>query len=49
MENFTWEWISKAIEEDIGIPIVSITYDGTVTRRNEILAPYIHFLRQTIN
>jgi predicted nucleotide-binding protein (sugar kinase/HSP70/actin superfamily) len=40
------ESIFKKVEEDIEIPIVSITYDGTATRRNEILAPYIHYLKQ---
>ena len=42
------ESIFKKVEKDIGIPIVSITYDGTTTRRNDILAPYIHYLKQTI-
>jgi len=26
----------------IGIPIVSIVYDGTTENRNDILAPYMH-------
>jgi predicted nucleotide-binding protein (sugar kinase/HSP70/actin superfamily) len=42
------ESIFKKVEKDIGIPIVSITYDGTTTRRNDILAPYIHYLKQSI-
>jgi predicted CoA-substrate-specific enzyme activase len=42
------ESIFKKVEKDIGIPIISITYDGTTTRRNDILAPYIHYLKQTI-
>jgi predicted nucleotide-binding protein (sugar kinase/HSP70/actin superfamily) len=42
------ESIFKKVEKDIGKPIVSITYDGTTTKRNDILAPYIHYLRQTV-
>ena len=41
------ESIFKKVEDDIGIPIISITYDGTTTRRNDILAPYIHYLKQS--
>jgi hypothetical protein len=41
--------ISKAIyqkvEQDIGIPIVSITYDGTQADKNRVLRPYLHFLK----
>jgi predicted CoA-substrate-specific enzyme activase len=40
------EAIFKKVERDINIPIVSITYDGTTTPRNFILAPYLHYLRQ---
>jgi len=42
------ESIFKKVEKDIDIPIISITYDGTTTRRNDILAPYIHYLKQAI-
>ncbi len=38
------ESLFKKIEKDIGIPIVSIIYDGTATRRNEVLAPYLHYI-----
>ena len=38
------ESIFKAVEKDIGIPIVSIIYDGTTTDRNDILAPYLHYI-----
>ena len=41
------ESIFKKVEKEIGIPIVSVTYDGTTAQRNHILAPYIHYLRQT--
>ena len=42
------ESIFDKIEKDIGIPIVSVIYDGTMTKRNEILAPYLHFINKGI-
>jgi predicted CoA-substrate-specific enzyme activase len=33
-----------AVEQDIGIPIVSIVYDGTTTNKNELLTPYLHYI-----
>jgi len=39
------ESIFKKVEQDIGIPIVSLIYDGTTTRQNELLAPYLHYIR----
>ena len=38
------ESIFEKVEKDIGIPIVSIIYDGTTANRNEVLAPYLHFI-----
>ena len=38
------EALFKTIEKDIGIPIVSLMYDGTTGRRNESLAPYLHYI-----
>ncbi len=38
------EAIYKKVEKDLGIPIVSITYDGTQTDKNKVLEPYLHFL-----
>ncbi|KAA3612648.1 MAG: hypothetical protein DWQ05_18535 [Calditrichaeota bacterium] len=35
----------NAIEKDIGIPIISITYDGTSSKRNDMLKPYLHFIK----
>jgi predicted CoA-substrate-specific enzyme activase len=43
------EAIFKKVEADIGIPIVSITYDGTRGDQNQILRPYLHFLHQERN
>jgi predicted CoA-substrate-specific enzyme activase len=34
----------RRLEKDIGIPIVSITYDGTPADHGGILAPYLHYL-----
>jgi predicted nucleotide-binding protein (sugar kinase/HSP70/actin superfamily) len=39
------ESLFKTIEKDIGIPIVSIIYDGTTAEKNELLAPYMHYIR----
>ncbi|MFH1320698.1 MAG: acyl-CoA dehydratase activase-related protein, partial [Bacteroidota bacterium] len=39
------ESIFKKVESDIGIPIVSITYDGTKTFQNDILDPYLYYFR----
>lgn len=41
------ESMFKAIEKDIGIPIVSVTYDGTGAKRNEVLAPYVHYVLES--
>ena len=38
------EALFKTLEKDIGIPIVSLTYDGTTGRLNESLAPYLHYI-----
>ena len=38
------EALFKTIENDIGIPIVSLMYDGTTGQRNESLAPYLHYI-----
>ncbi len=39
------EAIYKKLENDLGIPIVSITYDGTTADKNRVLKPYVHFLK----
>ncbi len=38
------EAIYKKVEKDLGIPIVSIAYDGTTTDKNKALEPYLYFL-----
>ena len=38
------EALFKTVEKDIGIPIVSLMYDGTTGERNESLAPYLHYI-----
>jgi predicted nucleotide-binding protein (sugar kinase/HSP70/actin superfamily) len=42
------EAIYKKVEKDIGIPIVSITYDGTRADKNKVLNPYLYFLHQAV-
>jgi predicted CoA-substrate-specific enzyme activase len=41
------EALFKTIEKDIGIPIVSLMYDGTTMQRNESLAPYLHYISRS--
>ena len=42
------ESIFKKLEKDIDIPIISIIYDGTTSKRNEILAPYLHYIKKNV-
>jgi predicted nucleotide-binding protein (sugar kinase/HSP70/actin superfamily) len=39
------EAIYKKVEKEIGISIVSITYDGTQEDKNKVLNPYLYFLK----
>jgi hypothetical protein len=38
------EAMAKEIEKKTGVPIVSITYDGTSTNKNEAVIPYLTYL-----
>jgi len=38
------EAMAKEIEKNTGVPIVSITYDGTESNKNEVIIPYLKFL-----
>lgn len=40
------EAMRNRIEQLTGIPVVSITYDGTGGSKNELIAPYLRFPRQ---
>jgi predicted CoA-substrate-specific enzyme activase len=40
------EAMSRDIERITGVPVVSITYDGTGTLRNDVIIPYIVFARK---
>ncbi len=40
------EAIFRKVERDIGVPIVTINYDGTRAPHNDILAPYIHYFQE---
>jgi hypothetical protein len=42
------EAIYKNVEKEIGIPIVSITYDGTQADKNKVVNPYLYFLQKTV-
>jgi hypothetical protein len=38
--------MSKEIENKTGVPVVSITYDGTGGNKNEAIIPYLKFPRK---
>jgi hypothetical protein len=35
--------MGRDIERQTGIPVVSITYDGTGSPKNEVIIPYIQY------
>ena len=41
------EAMSEVIEKNTGVPIVSITYDGTASNKNEAIIPYLRYPRNT--
>ena len=38
------EAMAREIEKKTGVPIVSVTYDGTSTNKNEAVIPYLTYL-----
>ncbi|MEJ2054314.1 MAG: acyl-CoA dehydratase activase-related protein, partial [Calditrichaceae bacterium] len=42
------ESIFKQVEKKTGIPIISIVYDGTMNNKNDLLAPYLYYIRQSL-
>jgi predicted CoA-substrate-specific enzyme activase len=43
------EAMAKEIENNTGVPIVSITYDGTGSNKNEAIIPYLSFLKKSVS
>ena len=43
------ESILKKVESDVGVPIVSVIYDGTMNRKNDVLAPYLYYIQQSLS
>ncbi len=41
------EAMAKEIERVTGVPIVSVTYDGTNTSKNDVIVPYLKYPRKT--
>jgi len=37
--------MSRTIEKLTGVPVVSLTYDGTGRYQNDALVPYLRFFR----
>ena len=42
------EAMSAEIEKKTGVPIVSITYDGTASLKNEVVVPYLTYPRNVL-
>jgi predicted nucleotide-binding protein (sugar kinase/HSP70/actin superfamily) len=42
------EAMAKEIERHTGVPIVSITYDGTRSDKNDVIIPYLKYPRQLL-
>ncbi len=40
------EAMAKQIEKKTGVPVVSVTYDGTGGNKNEVIIPYLKFPRE---
>jgi len=40
------EAMTREIRRHTGVPVVTITYDGTRASKNDVIAPYLHFLRE---
>jgi hypothetical protein len=40
------EAMGRDIERLTGVPVVSITYDGTGQYRNDVLVPYVRYARR---
>ncbi len=43
------EALARRIEQITGVPIVSITYDGTGTPKNDVVIPYVSFARPGVH
>jgi predicted nucleotide-binding protein (sugar kinase/HSP70/actin superfamily) len=42
------ESIFKRVEKKTGIPIISIIYDGTMNNKNDLLAPHLYYIQQSL-
>ena len=40
------EAMAREIERNTGVPIVSITYDGTQSHKNDVIIPYLKYPRK---
>jgi hypothetical protein len=43
------EAMSTEIERVTGVPVVTVTYDGTETDNNRVVVPYVHFARERMS
>ena len=42
------EAMARRIEEVTGVPVVPITYDGTASRKNDVIIPYLQYPRAVV-
>ncbi|MGD8267563.1 MAG: acyl-CoA dehydratase activase, partial [Desulfobacterales bacterium] len=42
------EAMARRIEDVTGVPVVPITYDGTASRKNDIIIPYLQYPRSAV-
>ncbi len=42
------ESIFKQVEKKVGIPIISIIYDGTMNNKNDLLAPHLYYIQHAL-
>ena len=43
------EAMSRRIERATGVPVVTVTYDGTASNKNEVVIPYLKLARERIS
>ena len=42
------EAMAKEIERQTGVPLISITYDGTLSSKNEVIIPYLKYPKKSL-
>lgn len=42
------EAMTREIRARTGVPVATVTYDGTRAEKNDVIVPYLHFLREDV-